>query len=178
VLERELGDALRAQAMRVASTLDAKTLFTTVSPMARGRRALRERLPATPQLADDIASAVELLADLTEVTDVGLRLARLQTAMCPRLHVDRVTLRLVLTYVGAGTEYVDGATFDRTLLGKDMAHAAAAREGTIPIVQARAGDIVLLKGEAWPGNVGKGAVHRSPAASPERPRLVLTLDAL
>ena len=95
MLERELGDALRAQAMRVASTLEAKTLFTTVSPMARGRRALRERLPATPQLADDIASAVELLADLTEVTDVGLRLARLQTAMCPRLHVDRVTLRLV-----------------------------------------------------------------------------------
>ncbi|MET0403973.1 MAG: DUF1826 domain-containing protein [Cystobacter sp.] len=43
---------------------------------------------------------------------------------------------------------------------------------------ASTGDLVLLKGEAWPDNQGRGAVHRSPTASTDTPRLVLTLDPL
>jgi hypothetical protein len=40
------------------------------------------------------------------------------------------------------------------------------------------GDVVLLKGELFDGNRGRGAVHRSPPieATGER-RIVLTLDA-
>ncbi|KAL3139461.1 hypothetical protein ABBQ38_003791 [Trebouxia sp. C0009 RCD-2024] len=42
--------------------------------------------------------------------------------------------------------------------------------------QAGEWDIVVLKGNAFPGNEGYGAVHKSPAASEESPRLLLTLD--
>ncbi|WP_280109885.1 DUF1826 domain-containing protein [Azospirillum sp. B506] len=40
-----------------------------------------------------------------------------------------------------------------------------------------AGDVALLKGEGWPGNRGRGLVHRSPPAAPSgAPRLLLCLD--
>lgn len=43
---------------------------------------------------------------------------------------------------------------------------------------AQPGDVVLLKGEAWPDSVGRGAAHRAPAASGASPRPALTLDPL
>ena len=89
------------------------------------------------------------------------------------------TLRMVVSYFGPGTEYVDGATFDRAQLGSRGA-AVGAREASAAagVERAPSGAVVMLKGELWPGNVGAGAVHRSPATSAQSPRLVLTLDAL
>jgi hypothetical protein len=46
------------------------------------------------------------------------------------------------------------------------------------VLAAQAGDIVLLKGETWPDNAGRGAIHRSASASAQTPRLVMTLDPL
>lgn len=71
---------------------------------------------------------------------------------------------------------------DRSWLG----HAAKGRADELSglmrpgaqIVRAAAGDVVLLKGDSWPGNAGRGAIHRSPAQSANEARLVLTLDAL
>jgi hypothetical protein len=98
------------------------------------------------------------------------------------LHVDRVALRLVCTYHGPGTEFVPSERFDRTLLGHALHnghagnHVACEHEGGV--LAAQAGDIVLLKGETWPDNAGRGAIHRSASASAQTPRLVMTLDPL
>jgi hypothetical protein len=121
--------------------------------------------------------------ELTGATAVGVRLWTLESTMCPRFHVDRVTVRLVCTYVGAGTELVAHEDADRAWLG----HAPqAGRDGDDPdarvvrspecVVRAPRGALVLLKGEAWPENEGRGAVHRSPSTSSATPRLVLTID--
>jgi hypothetical protein len=102
--------------------------------------------------------------------------------MCPRLHVDRVTLRAVATYVGAGTEYLSNEDVDRRWLGHAARGAPDHLSGLVRsggvIQAAQPGDIVLLKGEAWPENVGGGAVHRSPAVTDATPRVVMTLDLL
>jgi hypothetical protein len=38
---------------------------------------------------------------------------------------------------------------------------------------------VLLKGDAWPGNEGRGAVHRSPAVrGNDAKRVLLAIDPL
>lgn len=172
VLEREPPAGIAEELEVTASRLQAGLLLLPLAPTLDGLQELLLTFRDAPHLARDIAFCVELFADLTESTLVGVRLARLTTAMCPRLHVDRVSLRCVVTYCGPGTEFVDSATFDRSLLDRVSAHDEVITQHT------RAGEIVLLKGEAWPGNAGRGAVHRSPPAARDAARLVLTLDAL
>jgi hypothetical protein len=100
----------------------------------------------------DVRGLVSLIADLTGCARVGVRLTRLTEPMCPRLHVDMVTVRLVATYVGPGTEWAEHADVRRDRLG----HGANGLPDEDPGVL-RAGarldrmdpwDVGLLKGEA------------------------------
>lgn len=109
-------------------------------------------------------------------------LASVDTNKCRKFHCDYKTLRLVCTYAGPGAEWVDDAEADRGAMGHaeacfDTANARIVRRGS-SVRRAAAGDVVILKGELFDGNAGRGAVHRSPPieATGER-RIVLTLDA-
>ena len=57
-------------------------------------------------LATDPLALAEVLHDPTGAEAIGVRLARLDRPDCPRLHDDRVGLRLATTDLGPGTEYV------------------------------------------------------------------------
>jgi hypothetical protein len=127
------------------------------------------------KLSEDVLFWREALADLVGARTVGVRLAVLESAMCPRMHVDRVALRLVVTYAGLGTEYLNEPR-DAEVGGSPIETRLTSPFACV--VSAAPTDVLLLKGEAWHGNQGRGAVHRSPAASPSEPRLVLTLDPL
>ena len=180
VLKRRADEAVQREVPRAIEQRVSMKLALDVAPT--GRAGLRAELGAFPALADDVWTWVEMLSDLCEVQTIGVRLARLERAMCPRFHVDRLALRLVCTYDGAATEFIDDAYVDRARLGHAAGGLDDLRSGLIraggAIDSAATGDVVLLKGEAWPGNDGRGAVHRSPAATPRNPRLVLTLDLL
>ena len=146
-------------------------------------RALTARLPeGAPRLILDVAHWVQVFADLSEAEWVGVRLARLEQAMCPRFHVDQLELRLILTYCGPGTELLAERDVDRRWLGHASGGLSDEDSGLIRaggvIERAEVLEVLVLKGELWPGNQGRGAVHRSPAASTAEPRLVLTLDPL
>jgi len=179
-LRRAVSPALVDDARSAAGQAGFRRLF--VVPPELASRAVSEELPALPHLARDLQFWIEVLAELTGAEQVGVRLARLETSMCPRFHVDRVTVRLLITYEGPGTEFVSSDQVDRRRLG----HAAlgASDEGSGLLLSrdcvraASVFDVVLLKGEGWPGNHGLGAVHRSPPTRVAAPRLVLTLDAL
>jgi len=153
-----------------------------VTPAATAASVVAAELSGFSHVAADIHFWVEALAELTGCESVGVRLERADAAMCPRFHVDRVTLRLVSTYAGRGTEFVASEHVDRGRLGHASQGLADEVSGLLLrpecIRAARAFDVVLLKGEAWPGNHGQGAVHRSPAATATEPRLVVTLDPL
>lgn len=171
-LRVDVSRALEGPPLRVTTALDP-----TSDPDA-----LAPQLPGLPALAADVLRWCEVLQELTGCASVGVRLARLTSAMCPRMHVDKVQVRLVSTYAGAGTELLAHEDADRRFLGHAARGAPDERSGLLRpgahVRSAATGDVVLLKGEAWPGNAGRGAVHRSPAASEDAPRIVLTLDPL
>ena len=119
---------------------------------------------------EDVALAAEMFACLFELDSVGLRLAVLNKAMCPKFHVDHVPCRLICTYAGAATQWHEYTAVQRSDNG-----SLTICSGQEPN-ELSTGDIALLKGESWEGNEGRGLVHRSPAASDSSRRLVLTLD--
>lgn len=130
-------------------------------------------------LWDDVRGWLEAYVLLTGAEQLGVRLSVLATDMCPRFHVDRVLARLVVSYAGPGTEVLEHA--DRRWLGHAAADRTDETSGLMrgPAIRAPTGAGVLLKGEAWPGAEGRGAVHRSPAiAAHGLRRVVLTVEAL
>ena len=127
---------------------------------------------AHPALRRELALLLELYGDLLGCAAIGLRIERLERAMCPRWHVDRTGIRMLCTWCGPGTEWLDAPGIDPRNLSGSAAGAPATG-------QARPFDIVLLKGTAWQGNVAGGAIHRSPMVAPgSEPRILVALDAL
>jgi hypothetical protein len=125
-------------------------------------------LPGREALAADLAFLAELQADLLGCPQVGVRLEVASQAMCPRFHTDRVALRLLCTYRGPGTEWIDPAHADP---------GAAIARGDVK--RAAPFELVMLKGEGWPGNAERGAIHRSPDVAPgAAPRVLAAIDAV
>lgn len=150
-----------------------------------GQRPDLGRLPSgdgRDALAADIALQAEILGELLDAASIGFRLEVVGKAMCPRLHVDRVGIRLLCTYRGPGTEWVEEAAVGRRFLGAASGGQPDETSGlllpghrieTIPPFS-----VALLKGSLWQGNGGRGIVHRSPAvAADEAPRVLLAMDA-
>lgn len=121
---------------------------------------------------DDVAWLVQAYGCLLGGKKIGLRLRILEKAMCPRYHVDWVSVRLITTYGGAGSEWLEEGAMNRAFLGEPEAEP----KGEPNCMSA--GDVALFKGERWDGNQGRGIIHRSPQAGAGERRLILTLDWL
>jgi len=133
-------------------------------------------------LSQNIAELVEMFCCLFELERAGLRLTILDSAMCPRFHVDRVPCRLVTTYQGVATQWLPHHLINRSALGiravKDAQDQSGLYQKQSDIQQLQEADVALLKGELWPGNENAGLVHRSPSVDKGQKRLLLTLDFL
>lgn len=126
-------------------------------------------------LAEDLMRLGGMLGELLDAPKIGLRLEVLQRAMCPRLHVDRVGIRMLCTYRGPGTEWVEAHRLERGLPGAGPAsEACAVPEPAIESIPPFA--VALLKGSLWQDEGGRGLVHRSPQVRCP-PRVLLALDA-
>lgn len=155
-----------------------------VVPAARGLAATHlPDLPGRQALVSDIAFLVALYGDLLGCERVGLRLEVVSRAMCPRFHFDRTGIRMLCTWRGPGTEWLEDACADRRKLGHGANGLGDEHSGLIldadGIGQVPPYAIALLKGELWQGNAGQGVIHRSPAVPLElTPRVLLALDAV
>ncbi|MGQ9371686.1 DUF1826 domain-containing protein [Azospirillum sp. ST 5-10] len=106
---------------------------------------------------------------------VTLRLEAVEDDGCAYFHADRVGIRLLCTYRGAGIQWLPDGAVNRGALDSGNNAAVLADPGRVRSVAP--GHVALLKGEAWPGNRGRGLVHRSPPAERKNPpRLLLALD--
>lgn len=142
-------------------------------PLLRGRSAL-------------VRDMEQLAALLCQVA--GVRLARIRFdvvsgVQCPRFHVDNVKARLLCTYQGDGTQWIEEADVDRSKLGAgggslcDEASGLILRPGAVRTLPTFA--VALLKGRLWSANQGRGAIHRSPpVARYATPRVMVAIDAL
>ncbi|MEZ9999383.1 DUF1826 domain-containing protein [Vibrio lentus] len=135
---------------------------------------------ASKALLENMAELVDMFCCLFELEEVGLRLAVLNKAMCPRFHFDQVPCRLVTTYHGVATQWLPNYAVDRSKLGRGANGQPDSTSGLYThesdIQQMASGDVALLKGERWSGNDNAGLVHRSPVTSSDETRLLLTLD--
>ena len=59
-------------------------------------------------LEDDIAQLADRFATVMRSDTVDIRLERVTTNACRKWHADYVTARLITTYVGQGTQWIDG----------------------------------------------------------------------
>ncbi|MEX0738792.1 MAG: DUF1826 domain-containing protein [Pseudohongiella sp.] len=173
--QRELSTPVRSYAagmvklntgFTLRQVVPADVTDTTLVPLLpdAGDKFSRSRLA----FAEDLRLLCDMYACLFDLEQIGLRISVLNKAMCPRFHVDHVVCRLICTYFGRGTEWLPESSVNRKALGEERHQ--------YDIETLHEGSVGLLKGEKWPGNEGRGLVHRSPAASGTQPRLVLTLD--
>ena len=146
---------------------------------------LYKRLPGhvlRQAFIDDVIILADMVTCLLGAKAVGLRLCTASSATCPRFHVDRLGCRLITTYCGPATEWLDNSAIDRSKMGRGAAGRADKESGLYGDVSSirklSAGDVALLKGEDWPGNEGRGVVHRSPTLPAKQKRLFLTMDAI
>jgi len=131
-------------------------------------------------LSDDIAQLVDMFCCLFDLKRAGLRLTIMDSAMCPKFHVDKIPCRLVSTYHCIATEWLPNHLIDRTKLGAGSLGERDEESGLLhnvnDIQRLNRGDVALIKGERWEGNEGAGLVHRSPPILESANRLLLTLD--
>ena len=153
-------------------TLSPQTAYAELEEITKGT--------APKVFLDNMAELVDMFCCLFDLKRAGLRLAILNTAMCPRFHVDKVPCRLVTTYHGLATEWLPNHALNRAKLGHgsngrpDSVSGLYARETSVQ--QLTCGDVALLKGERWAGNEKTGLVHRSPTLLSDERRLFLSLD--
>jgi hypothetical protein len=138
--------------------------------------------PARDFLRDDVERLAALYGALCEGTRPRVGLLVVDSDACAKFHTDHVGLRLIVTYCGPGSEWVAEEGVDRRYLGCELPLAEANARIAFDagaVRRAAPGDILILKGDAWPGNGGRGVVHRSPPIQGTRiRRLVLKLDDL
>ncbi len=182
ILQRSLAEQLQkevAESIAANPDLSINAVINEDSIRTDIDKAL-EKLPSAQELKADLAKLVDMFCYLFELKRTGLRLRVLERAMCPRFHVDRVPCRLVSTYCGSGSQWLQNAGLDRTKLGAGHQGLSDEESGLMTantkIHSLNEGDVALLKGETWQDNEGKGLVHRSPALAAGEKRLLVTLD--
>lgn len=125
------------------------------------------REPDTTVLSTDIAELATEFARIMDVDRVAIRLSIIDTDACRRFHADYVTARLICTYVGPGTQWLDDADA--------AAWAGGADPDTLTIHQLDSGDVAIFRGRLWAPDAA--AIHRSPPiAGTGVQRLVLVID--
>lgn len=177
---REEGTNLAIWERRIGPSLPDSRRWPTIddigltTPVCAVDAALRTALAAADYpsacvaaLADDIGLLATSVARITGCDAVSIRLEIVETDACRRFHADHVTVRLITTYAGRGTQWLSDADAAALRRGVDLAD--------LHIRSLAPGDVALFKGLGWAPD---GAiVHRSPpiAASGEQ-RLVLVID--
>ncbi|MCB8882972.1 DUF1826 domain-containing protein [Acidisoma cellulosilytica] len=146
-----------------ASTLLTRPPFTLTiadAPEMAARRLCHDLLLFHWALYADFRRLATRFSTLAASPVVRMRLEHVTDDSCGKFHVDAVGLRLLCTYVGPGTEWVDPGGKIRRMTTMEVA---------------------VFKGSAFPG-AGPRVLHRSPPLSTGtlvgQSRLVLCIDAV
>lgn len=143
------------------------------SPLGRpltatlGRALDEARYPLTgarAALEADIGMLANRFARIMAADAVEVRLERIVTDSCRKFHADYVRARLITTYAGPGTQWLDETGPEACDCGEPHG-----------VRQLRAGDVAILKGRHW--DETRAAIHRSPPiAGSGAARLVLVIN--
>lgn len=114
-----------------------------------------------------VARHAKLLGNLLDCTNVVVRLKVVETDACCKFHADYVSVRLIATFTGPGTQWLDAGDAVRLHAGAEVEKLSVRNIAT--------GHIALFKGHDWAPE--RAIVHRSPSiAGSGTRRLVLVID--
>jgi len=157
-LWRRTGRAASRQAAQAALALAPFCKVAEGPPDHATRELLQDMPAATRPLGADIRLLGRLFATLTASNTVRFRLEHVVDDACRQHHVDSVRLRLLCTYAGLGTDWVDPAGTERRMA---------------------AFDVGVFKGSKFPDSAPR-ILHRSPPvehlSKQRRSRLLLCID--
>ena len=161
-------------------TLDSATVLAATAYTHRPLGAFADDY-AFPLWLDDMARLVALFREISGAPAVRLRLERVADPACAAFHADTLALRLLCTYHGSGTQWLENENVRRDelgLRGRTIADANAAMiVDTENIRTIPAWHVAIFKGRAWPGEEANALVHRSfPVCCADHARLRLCLD--
>ncbi len=126
-------------------------------------------------LAEDIARIAVCFMNIIKEDVVQLYLKVVDNDACAKFHTDRYDLRLLCTYIGKGTEWIEEPYVNRKMLMHGENHHIIKDSTKVQSMQPF--EVGILKGEASKKNKNIGIVHRSPPISESgEKRLLLRLD--
>lgn len=106
-----------------------------------------ERNSARDILHMDVLMLANRFVNIMKTNKVEIRLKHVSTDSCRKFHSDYVTARLITTYLGQGTQWLDSDDAENRDDPKNIQHMLA-------------GEVGLFKGNAW--SKDNPAIHRSP----------------
>jgi len=118
----------------------------------------------TRSIMAGLLPAIAAYSQLVHGTHLEVSLEHTREQPCPLFHVDRLSYRLLCTFRGPGTQWLDDRFVHRRFLGKGS-NQRIVRYGA-NIYEVDRFDVCVLKGESVPGGYRRGIVHRSPPVSP------------
>jgi Protein of unknown function (DUF1826) len=119
-------------------------------------------------LVTDILMLANRFAAVMDVGKIEIRLEHVTTNACKKFHADYVTARLICTYIGQGTQWLDDPEASSDVVD---CHCG----GPHNIRQLATGDVALFKGRLWSAEAP--AIHRSPPIEGTgEERLVLVIN--
>ena len=111
--------------------------------------------------------------ELTKSKHIQLQLEIIRTDMCRLFHIDNLRQRLLCTYLGPGTEWLDQSNVNWNGLGKGCNKKIV--KDSKNINQTKSGELILLYGLKHELNLP--IVHRSPEIEKENlTRVLLKID--
>lgn len=127
--------------------------------------------PSTQRLIEDIQKLALIFKSYTLARSIRLVIESIHNVPCPKFHQDNLSLRLICTYKGPGTQWLENSNVNT------HAHCCG---GSIVrdesrIHQLKPFEVALMKGKRWPKNM-IGIYHRSPPLAKNEPRLVVKMD--
>ena len=173
IWRRELPQCLRNWIEHI-DVADFRDIHVLIQPQAL-RQALRPLLDANGMPPGDMRNLLigdvdDLVSGFSRVarTDlVDIRLERITHDACWKFHRDCVEARLLTTYRGPATEWIQPIHAERALREQKRFKG--------PVEQFRNNDVAIFKGSC--AEPGSGIVHRSPPiADTGRTRLLLCLN--
>ncbi len=123
---------------------------------------------------NDMTNLCELFFKLTQSKSIRFQVEIVRTDMCRLFHVDNMRQRLLCTYIGPGTEWLDHSNVYRDGFGKRCNEKIV--KDFEKINKANPFEVLILKGAMYAGKEFS-TVHRSPPIEKDfKTRVLLKID--
>lgn len=149
-----------------------KYVFRKSGPVAEIKASLENGLQPCKNLIADIENVIQIFEQVSKVKKIRLLLTTVNTNMYRKFHIDLNDLRLLCTYHGQYTLWLDEKIGNRNALDNCGDNECIVTDESL-IEQVKTRHIAIIKGAIYP----KACIQRSPTIEAiQKKRLLLSID--